>query len=83
MSDDPGFCLAGWSDIFSCWVSIGVGRDRGSIEHLAGRLAMLGIVLRVVPVSAVDDFDAEEAALSKVRPPRGAFVAHDVGDPNA
>lgn len=83
MSDDPGFCLAVWSDVFSSWVSIAVVRDRDWIEHLAGRLAMLGLVIRVVPVASVDDEDAEEAALSKVRPPRGAFVAHDVGDANA
>ena len=46
MSDDPGVCLAGWSDVFSSWVSIAVSRDRESIEHLAGRLAMLGLVIR-------------------------------------
>ena len=83
MSGGPGVCLAGWSDAFSSWVSIAVSRDRKSVEHLAGRLVMLGLVIQIFPVASVDDEDAEEAALASARPPRGAFVAHDVGDPNA
>ena len=83
MSDDPGVCLAGWSDVYSSWVSIAVSRDRESVEHLAGRLAMLGLVIRIFSVASVDDEDAEEAALANARPPYGAFVAHDAGDPNA
>ena len=44
---------------FSSWVSIAVSRDRKSVEHLAGRLVMLGLVIRIFPVASVDDEDAE------------------------
>ena len=83
MSGGPGVCLAGWSDAFSSWVSIAVSRDRKSVEHLAGRLVMLGLVIRIFPVASVDDEDAGGGGAREREAVRGAFVAHDVGDPNA
>ena len=82
MSGGPGVCLAGWSDAFSSWVSIAVSRDRKSVEHLAGRLVMLGLVIRFFRLrpwmmrTGGGGAREREAVV-------GAFVAHDVGDPNA
>ena len=60
MNGDPGFCLAAWSDQFSSWVSVAVFRERARIEHLAGRVALLGCPVSIVSVASVDDEDAEE-----------------------
>ena len=59
MNGDPGFCLAAWSDQFSSWVSVAVFRERARIEHLAGRVALLGCPVSIVSVASVDDEDAE------------------------
>ena len=83
MNGDPGFCLAAWSDQFSSWVSVAVFRERARIEHLAGRVALLGCPVSIVSVASVDDEDAEEAAVAKLRPPFGALVVHPKGDPNS
>lgn len=86
MSGGPGVILAEWSDVHSCWCSLAVwpkARREGLLD-LAGRLSLANPrVLRLVPVVDVDDLDEEAAALSKVKPPRGAFVVHPLGDPNA
>ena len=82
MSGGPGVCLAGWSDAFSSWVSIAVSRDRKSVEHLAGRLVMLGLVIRFFRLRPWM-MRTRRRRRSRARGRRGAFVAHDVGDPNA
>ena len=48
MNGDPGFCLAAWSDQFSSWVSVAVFRERARIEHLAGRVALLGCPVSIM-----------------------------------
>ena len=83
MNGDPGFCLAAWSDQFSSWVSVAVFRERARIEHLAGRVALLGS-----PVSISSRWRP-----SMMRTGRGGrceaaaavwcFVVHPKGDPNS
>lgn len=86
MSGGPGFILAEWSDVHSSWCSLAVWpkAKRADVLALAGRLVLSNPRdLTLVPVVDLDDEDEEEAVLSKLKPPRGAFVAHGVGDVNA
>ena len=83
MNGDPGFCLAAWSDQFSSWVSVAVFRERARIEHLAGRVALLGSPVSIMFRWRPSMMRTEEAAVAKLRPPFGALVVHPKGDPNS
>lgn len=76
------YCVTTWSDAASSWVDIGAFEDRALSVQLAGRLVLAGLEPRVVVADSISDDDVE-AALTKLKPPRGAFVVHDVDDPNA
>lgn len=77
-----GWCLTGWSDFFSSYVSLVVSENRERVVAVAGRFALLGNDLQIVGCPSVEDDDVE-AVLRTLDPPAGAFVAHGPDDPNA
>lgn len=79
---DRAYILTEWSDSWSSWIYTAGSYDRREVVALAGRLALGGHQFYIVPCKSCEDDDVE-AMLKKLKPPKGAFLAHDPDDTNA